>query len=182
MSKTVQPIRSLLKIEQMKEILAENCERDRFLFVFGINSGLRISDILPLKVKDVKDKDYFRIKEEKTGKNRDVIILDDLKQEIKKYIEGKKPNEFLFANPRTKKAISTVQAWRILKGAAEKVGIPEIGTHSLRKTFGYHFYQRNRDLALIQRILNHASPSDTHRYIGLEQDEIMAGYEKFGGL
>jgi len=182
MSNAVQPIRSLIKIEQMKEELLKNSQRDYFLFVFGINSGLRISDILPLKVKDVKNKDFINVKEEKTKKDRRVIILKDLKVEIEKYIEGKKNDEYLFKNPRTKKPISKVQAWRILNAAAQKVGLDEIGSHSLRKTFGYWFYQRNRDLALIQKILNHASPSDTHRYIGLEEDEIMAGYEKFGGL
>lgn len=182
MKKTVQPIRQLIHIEQMKNELLKRSERDYFLFVFGINSGLRISDILPLKVRDVKNKDFVWVKEQKTGKDRKVEILPSLKAEIAKYIEGKTQDEYLFKTLRMKKPISGVHAYRILNAAADVVGLDEIGTHTMRKTFGYHFYQRNRDLALVQKVLGHSSPSITMRYIGLDEDEIKTGWENFGGL
>jgi len=58
-----------------------------------------------------------------------------------------------------------------LKKAAEKLGIEKVGTHTLRKTFGYHHYQRNKDVAILQKLFNHSSPSITLEYIGISQDE-----------
>ena len=73
---------------------------------------------------------------------------------------------------RTKQNIGRVQAYRILNKAAAEVGLIEIGTHTLRKTFGYHFYKRYKDVALLQEIFNHSAPSITLRYIGINQDII----------
>nr|WP_224773266.1 tyrosine-type recombinase/integrase [Metabacillus idriensis] len=143
---------------------------------------MRISDMLELKVKDVKNRDYFFVKERKTDKKRKIPMVPSVKPEIEKYIVGLKPDDYLFKSMRSKKPISRIQAYRILNEAAGKLGIEEIGTHTMRKTFGYHFYQRQRDLALIQKVFNHSSPSITMRYIGLEEDEIMQGYAAFGGL
>lgn len=178
----VQPIRSLVKIEEMKSELLKQSKRNCFLFVFGINSGLRISDMLPLKVKDVKGKDFLWAKERKTDKKRKIPMLPGLKIEIDKYIEGMKNEDYLFRSNKTRKPISRVQAYRILNTTAKKIGIEEIGSHSMRKSFGYHFYQRTRDLALVQKVFNHSTPTITMRYIGLEEDEIMKGYAAFGGL
>ena len=69
--------------------------------------------------------------------------------------------------------IDRTQAYRILNDAARKVGIQDaIGTHTLRKTFGYHHYKKFKDVATLQEIFNHSSPSITKRYIGIRQDEI----------
>lgn len=65
-----------------------------------------------------------------------------------------------------------MQAWKILNTAAKEVGLDEIGRHTLRKTFGYHFYQKYKDVAVLQQIFNHSSPSVTMRYIGINQDII----------
>ncbi|MEK5205257.1 site-specific integrase [Bacillus sp. FSL R10-2789] len=178
----VQPIRSLVKIEEMKTELLRRSYRDYFLFVFGINSGLRISDILPLKVKDVKGKEYLYATEKKTGKKRKIIMLPSLKEEINKYISGMNNEDYLFKTARAKKPISRIQAYRILNTVADKVGIEDIGTHTLRKTFGYHFYQRTKDVALLQTVFNHSAPSITMRYIGIDEDTMMRGFEAFGGL
>lgn len=63
----VEPIRDKRKIELVKVILKENGFRDYMLFLMEINSGLRISDILKLKVSDVRGKRYIEVKEQKTG-------------------------------------------------------------------------------------------------------------------
>lgn len=76
--------------------------------------------------------------------------------------------------------IGRVQAYRILNSAAKAVGLSEIGTHTLRKTFGYHFYQQYKDVALLQELFNHSAPSVTLRYIGINQDALdkaMSGFE-----
>ena len=68
----------------------------------------------------------------------------------------------------------------MIKNACEEVGLEEkIGTHSMRKTFGYHHYQQFKDIVILQKIFNHSSPQITLRYIGVEQDQIDDSYNNF---
>lgn len=167
---TVQPIRDKELIQKFKNELLKNGYRDYMLFVIGINTGLRISDILDLKVLDVRDKTHIILKEQKTGKTKRFLINSMLKQDIDKYIEGMSDNDWLFPSRKGDKAISRVQAYRILDKVANKFGIEEIGTHTLRKTFGYWHYQQHKDVAVLQDIFNHSAPSVTLRYIGITDD------------
>ena len=57
-----------------------------------------------------------------------------------------------------------------------------IGTHSFRKTFGYHFYKDNKDVVTLMKLFNHHDPSITLRYIGIERDEMSKAVKKWGGL
>lgn len=167
--KSVEPIRKLSDIEKIKKYLSTN-PRDRLLFIFGINTGLRISDILKLKVKDVKNKRHLIVTEQKTNKIKKVLIMNDLKHEIKEYIKDKKGDTYLFESAQTNNPISRIQAYRIINNACKKKRVKgNIGTHTLRKTFGYHFYQKTKDIALLQSIFNHSSPKITLRYIGINQ-------------
>ena len=71
-------------------------------------------------------------------------------------------------------------AYNIIKNACKAAGLEEtIGTHTLRKTFGYHHYQQFKDVAILQKIFNHSSPQITLRYIGIEQDQIDESYSNF---
>ncbi|MCP1312068.1 site-specific integrase [Paenibacillus tyrfis] len=168
----VQPIRSVEKLDAMKAVLRQQSERDWFLLVMGINVGLRIGDLLLLHVKDVRNRSHLTHRERKTGKMRRFPINSELREIINEYIRGKKDSDPLFPSYRTKQNIGRVQAYRILNRAAAEVGLAEIGTHTLRKTFGYHFYKRYKDVALLQQIFNHSAPSITLRYIGINQDII----------
>jgi integrase len=88
--------------------------------------------------------------------------------------------EYLFQSRKgDNKPISRVQAYRVLKKAGKEIGQQKVGTHTLRKTFGYHHYKKNKDVALLQRIFNHSSPSITLDYIGITQDEINESTEGF---
>jgi integrase len=178
-STTVQPIRSLEKIEEIKQLLKAQSKRDYFLFVMGINCGLRISDMLQLKVKDVLGKDYIRITEDKTDKPKRFKINAYLQNEIAMYTAGMSSDDYLFPSRKGNKPITRIQAYRILNTVAEKVGLEEIGTHTLRKTFGYHFYKKTKDVAMLQDIFNHSAPSVTKRYIGISQDEIDQAIDDF---
>lgn len=177
----VQPIRDLEKIEEIKNILKKQSFRNYFLFVLGINTGLRISDLLKLKATDVKRKTHITIKEEKTSKAKRFKINSLLSLEIEDYIKSMKSDEYLFPSRTGKKTkpISRVMAYNILNAAAHQAGINEIGTHTLRKTFGYHFYQRYKDVAMLQQLFNHSAPSVTLRYIGISQDEIDKAVDDF---
>lgn len=103
--------------------------------------------------------------------------LSDQEREQVKEIVRTKP---LFPSERTSEHISRYQVDRILKSAGEKCGLENIGTHTMRKTFGYWFYRRTKDIATLQKMLNHSSQRETMIYIGLEQEEINNAYLNFG--
>ncbi|PUB08155.1 site-specific integrase [Paenisporosarcina sp. OV554] len=173
--KLVQPIRDKEKIAKIKDILQGTSTRDWFMFVMGINTGLRISDMLQLKVEDVKDKTHIIIKDKKTGKEKRYKINDALREAIEYYVARKrlKVEGWLFPSRMEKdKPITREQAYKILSGVSMMVGLEEIGTLTLRKTFGYHFYQETKDVTLLQEIFNHSEPSVTLRYIGIIQDVL----------
>ena len=153
--------------------------RDYCLFVLGINSGLRISDLLKLKVSDVSErgkvKDRIRLREKKTNKFKDFPISNNAKKAIKEYLQTRiiNENEPLFISRKNKGFLMRQRAYWILNEAARSIGIKEkIGTHTLRKTFGYHAYKNGYDIEIIQKLFNHSSPSITLRYIGITQDNL----------
>jgi len=168
----VQPIRDREIIKQVKDILKRNGYRDYLLFVAGVNTGLRISDLLTLKVSDVRNKDHVVIKEKKTGKPKRFLINGCFKQNLDGYINSMSDDEYLFQSRNgNNKPITRMQAYRIINDACKQVGIKDqIGTHTLRKTFGYHHYQQYKDVAILQDIFNHSAPSVTLRYIGINDD------------
>lgn len=176
---TVEPIRDLEHIKRLKKFFKKNNPRDLVMFTMGINCGLRISDIVALNIADVKDKKYIRIMEKKTGKQKSFPINSKLKTMLKKYIKGKKEDEALFKS-RFENRMDRFSAYRIIKSACKDIGLEEkVGTHTMRKTFGYHHYKKYKDVAMLQKIFNHSSPQITLRYIGIEQDEIDKSYRNF---
>ena len=181
----VEPIRDLEKLEEIKEELKKNGTRDYLMFLTGINSGMRVSDIVKLNVNDVRNsngtmKEHISVIEKKTKKLKKFPLCNGLLVEMEKYIKNMEQGEYLFKSRKGKnKPITTTQAYRIIVNAGEKVGIKNIGTHTMRKSFGYHHYQQFKDVALLQNIFNHYSPSTTLRYIGINQDNIDLGYKNF---
>lgn len=175
----VQPIRDPEEVDKIKNILKMQSYRNYFLFMLGIHTGLRIGDMLKLQVKDVRNKTHIDIKEEKTGKFKKILLSDRIKEEIIEYILVKKDEDYLFPSRQGKKPITRMMAYNILNDAGKKIGLKEIGTHTLRKTFGYHFYQQNKDVALLMEIFNHSSPSITLKYIGINQDIMDSAIKNF---
>ena len=183
----VEPIKDLGKIEALKAILRATPEyglRDEALFVTGINTALRVSDLLQLTVGDVLDntgafQEFITLKEKKTGKNKTFPLNDSIKKSLKAYLDSRgkaDPDEPLFMG-KTGGSLTRVRAWQILNAAAQKIGLKHIGTHTLRKTFGYHAFQRSKgNIALVQKLLNHSSSGDTLRYIGIDQEEMNNTY------
>lgn len=175
----VQPIRDLKQIETIKKLLRLRSLRDYCLFVLGINSGLRISDLLKLRIFDVSErckiKDRIRLREKKTNKFKDFPLSNSTKSALKEYLKTREysENEPLFISRKNKGFLLRQQAYKIINDVAKSVGIREkIGTHTLRKTFGYHAYNNGYDITLIQKLFNHSSPSVTLRYIGITQEEM----------
>ena len=175
----VEPIRLKTDLKKVECILKNESYRNYILFKLGINFGLRISDLLRLKVEDVKGKNHVQIIEKKTKKKRCIPVNLELKKIINLYVKSKNPNDALFVGSNMK-PLSRISAYRIISNACKKANIEgNFGTHTLRKTFGYHFYKKFKDIVMLQKILNHSNPDVTLRYIGIDQDEIYKTYSMF---
>ena len=175
----VEALRDLKQINAMKRYLKKHSERDYLLFVFGINTGLKITEMLDIKVEDILEKEgclkdflFLPHKESKTAK--EIYLNHKIKKALLHFIQANelRSNDYLFKSPKTQKPITRQQAYRIIHHAAEAVGIKgKIGTNSLRKTFGYHAYKRGVAISLLQKHFNHATPSETLKYLGISKDE-----------
>lgn len=179
----VQPLRDKTDIECMKTTLQErHSQRDYIMFILGINTGLRMGDILRLKTADVlaldtKKNKRMTIAEGKTKKKR-TISLKAVYAEVHEYALTNE-SEWMFPSRQGTKAISVTQAYRVLTKAAWWNDIESVGTHTLRKTYAYHLYKQTKDVALIQNILNHSSPDITLEYIGINTDEMNNAMDSF---
>ena len=175
----VEPIRNKNLIKSIEEELKATNFRDYVLFCFGINSGLRISDILKLDVKDVRNKKILRLKEIKTGKYKTLPFNKKIRHILQIYTKNRNLNEPLFVT-KFNNRMDRITAYRLLNRVCGLMKLDiKIGTHTLRKTFGYHFYKQYKDIVILQKIFNHTNPSVTLRYIGIEQDEVYKSYENF---
>lgn len=181
----VEPIRDLKKINAMKNYLKGKNIRDYALFVVGINVALRISDLLNLKWRDVYDGKNFKIvnlKEGKTKKLRSIKLnkaAQKALQELLDSLDTCSLDDYIFKSREGEnRAITRQQALNVLKDAAETIGVEEnVGTHILRKTWGYHAWKSGFNPALIMETLNHSNLSVTKRYLGIRQDEINDLYD-----
>jgi integrase len=185
----VDPIRDKRKIAQIKNLLrGQRRFRDLVLFVVGINTALRVSDLLKLRIGDFLDADgqmksRFWIREEKRGKRQEVILNDSIREALGEYLAAypaitTDPDHFVFFNTRTgsfREPIRRGQAWKFVTAICAEVGLRgNFGTHTLRKTWGYHARMQGVDLALIMHKLNHNSLAYTRRYLGITDDELEA--------
>ena len=161
--------------------LQQNKLRNYALFILGINTALRISDLLTLKWEDVYDfqrkeiKKHIVICEQKTNKWNCIAINKKIKNCLDMLLKEKKryPEEYLFqSRKKNNRAITRNQAYIIIKQAANRNAIyNNISCHSLRKTFGYHAWKRGIPPAVIMDIYNHSNMAVTKRYLSIDQDE-----------
>ena len=117
-----------------------------------------------------------------TGKKRTVHFPPKLKKQIKEYLNSRDyESEWLFPSYQDHtKHITTQAVYRMFKRIAK--GQPKLAgltAHSMRRTFGYHYYKRTHDIVKLMRIFNHSSQAITLRYIGIEQEEIDNSLEDF---
>ncbi|MEB1809197.1 MAG: tyrosine-type recombinase/integrase [Bacillaceae bacterium] len=173
----VEAIKDKAKIEEMKQILLNHSKRDYLFFVLGINTGLRVSELLRLKIKDVYTKEkvvreYYEFNDEK---KRYIYMNNKVKLALEKYVESSqlREDDYLFKSQKGDQPITRQQAYRIINHVARLAGLDQkIGTHTLRKTFGYHAYKRGVAMSLLQKHFNHSNPSETYKYLGIEKNEI----------
>lgn len=163
----------------MKRYLKRHSERDYVLFVFGINTGLKITEMLDIKVGDIWGnegclRDFFLLPYKESRNTKEVYLNHKVRKAVLHYIQANHLNsdDYLFQSTKTQKPITRQQAYRTIHHAAEAVGIQgKIGTNSMRKTFGFHAYKRGVAISLLQKHFNHSTPSETLKYLGISKDE-----------
>ena len=183
----VEPIRDKKKLHDMKIYLKGKNLRDYTLFVVGINVALRISDLLALTWDDLlsDNKRTFKsinLREGKTKKKRNIELNKASQKALSELLETLDCydlEDYIFkSRESSNKPITRQQALNILKDAAKAVGIRDnVGTHTLRKTWGYHAWKQGFSPALIMETLNHSNLNMTKRYLGIRQDDINALYD-----
>lgn len=192
--KVVQPIRDMELLDKCYEIAREHDRKRRkgevcweLLLVVGFNTSLRISDLLRFRVRDLRGRDYAEIKAQKTGKEARILINPPARRAINRLLAGRAGDEYIFqskqrdAATRRKRPITRQRAYQIINDIARAAGIHDhIGCHTLRKTFGYHYYKMTGDVVSLQRILCHSSRRETLIYIGVIQEEIDESLMRFG--
>jgi len=181
-STTTQPIRDKKQVQALINYYLQRGQiRNYLLITMGIYTALRISDLLKLTVGDIYDFKQNRlhktitIVESKTGKSKIIALNKNCLSALKHYLHNSPPHhprQVLFANQKSGKPISRVQAYRIIRAAAEELDFSQaVSCHSLRKTFGYHSWKNGTSPAVIMEIYNHSSLSATRRYLGVCQDD-----------
>lgn len=174
----VEAFKDVNEISKMKNYLRNHSKRDYAFFVLGINTGLKINEMLDMTVDDVMDetgkiKEFFEHKLENEQVMKVYLNLK-VRTALAEYLHDVEVSghPFLFLSPKTKKPITRQQAHRIIHDAVEGAGlIGKFGASSMRKTFGYHAYKQGVSLALIQKHYGHSTPSETLKYIGISKEK-----------
>lgn len=158
--------------------------RDRALFVLGLRSGFRVSELLSLKVCDlmqfgeVSDSVTVsrRYMKQKVS-SRTVRLHPEAKEAISLLITSEElpGDSYLFRSQKgINRPITRIQAWRVLKDASNELRLKgKVATHSMRKTFASKmYYKLAKDLVKTQKALGHSSINSTVSYLTFWQEEI----------
>lgn len=178
-----QPIKDKNDIQRLKQYyLDKNQIRNYTLITMGVNTSLRIGDLLALKWRDVYDfrlgryRGHICLTEQKTGKSTRIALNEEAVLSLERLREHSDPatgEQYIFLSREGRnRPICRAQAFHIIKNAAEELQLNGvISCHSMRKTFGYHAWKNGVPPALIMSIYNHSSLEITKRYLSIDQDD-----------
>lgn len=188
MGAKMQPIRDMRTVQDIQDTLYRQTDprgrREYLLWEIGIRMGLRVGDILDLRVGDLRGKKSYTYRPRKQrhkNKGRGVTITATIDPKLQKIIrertEGMADGDWLFpSRTHTRggnvKPITRQMAYLDMKRIGKLCGVEGMGCHTLRKTFGYHYYQRHKDVAFLQEWFDHADTSTTLIYIGITEDNF----------
>lgn len=195
----VEPIRDAALVNEIETRLMERRDTEKgwrqyMLFELGIYTGLRISDLVQLRVNDVRGRDSIAMVERKTKKQTHLPLSKKAQRICNRELKGLPPDRFIFLSThKTKptrehpelckgddKPINRRTAYNYVSDIAHDVGIDfRVGCHTLRKTFGYHFYKKTKMIGLLTIWFNHSSEQVTKRYIGINYDEMERHVKNF---
>jgi len=182
----VDPIKSLKDINTIKKMLKADKPRDYCLFVLGINTNLRASDLLSItvgQVRDLKAGEELVLKEKKTGKGRRITLNESAVEGIQYWLRSPQgrtleDEDRLFKSQRGVLTVQSVN--RLVKTWCKTINLPgNYGSHTLRKTFGYHQrVQLNTSIPELMVMFNHSTQRQTLDCLCIQADEIKDAYMK----
>jgi site-specific recombinase XerD len=165
--------------------------RNRCMFILGVKTGMRVSELLSLNVGDVWEKggpvDVLSLRKQQVkGKKeaRAFPLNQTAKDAIRELVEwlswngGINKDMPLFPSQIGGERITRIQAHRILSRAYDAAGLTgKVTTHSMRKTFGTRVYQATKDIMVAKELLGHQSVATTQKYIGVGMDALRAAVD-----
>lgn len=174
----VQAVKKLDTVKLISHLLERRYSKQMAdIWNIGLNLALRISDLLAIKFEDING-DRLVVKESKTGKLANIKLNQKALDAIRD-IQAEHPDHiYLFQSYRNQQAINSEPkplSRRAVTKAFSMIGEEvqiSLGTHSMRKTRGYHLYQNTKDIARVMKMLRHSSEGVTLRYIGITQDDV----------
>lgn len=179
----VEPIRNVQDIKRIKKRLSD-APRDLCLFTLGINTAYRASELLSIKVGDVDHLcagDRFELKQQKTKKYRATTFNKTVVDAIESWLEshpGPRPRTPLFISRKSGSALMVSTFGNMVKEWCGDAGMKgNFGSHSLRKTWGYHQrVQNNAAVPLLMEAFGHKTQQQTLDYLGIQSKEIQELY------
>lgn len=174
----VHAVKNLDTIKLIRHLLEIRCSQQMSdIWAVGLNLALRISDLLSVQFSDIQD-NRLVLRESKTGKSASILLNQKASDVIQRIHTEHPEHIYLFQSYRNRQSINTpprpLSRRSVTKSFAivgEELGIA-LGTHSMRKTRGYHLYKNTKDIARVMKMLRHNSEGVTLRYIGITQDEV----------
>jgi integrase/recombinase XerD len=182
-----------LSIEEVDRLLAQPDEkiprglRDRAFIEVLYATGLRVSELVALKVTDVNLEGGFLTTRGKGSKERLVPVGDEAVAWLKRYLRdgrpaliGKRSSPRLFVNARGGTSLTRMGLWKVLKGYGVAAGVGNrLSPHVLRHSFATHLLERGADLRAIQVMLGHSDLSTTQIYTHVLEARLRAVYDRF---
>lgn len=181
---TVEPIRKTKDIQAIKKILNDK-PRDLAIFILGINTNLRASDLINIKIEQVSDEygavlDELVLVEQKTGKTRRISLNPQVKTAISDLLksESYEPGDYLFKSRKKGQGLKSTSLSRLVKQWCASINLKgNYASHSLRKTWGYHHRVTvGTDIPTLMSCLNHSTQRQTLDYLCIQPDEIKNVY------
>jgi len=161
----------LIKDEVKKLIDSTDNNKSRLIISLLYSSGLRVSELVNLKVEDLNLQEGIGwVRKGKGRKDRQIIISNNLANELKEYLENKKENIYVFSK---EKALTTRNIQKIIKRTKERAGInKKVTPHTLRHSFATHLLEQGTDIRMIQVLLGHSSLNTTQVYAHISSEQI----------
>ena len=164
------PIKDEKIIEQIKEKYRNNGDFQQLLiFLLSINTGLRVNEVLSLRVKDVKNKTNLNLKN-----GISVALSDEIYDLVNEQVKNKKLNDWLFET-KFDNQMGRFQVHRKFRVICDELGYKLYSTISWSKTFAYFYYQKTKDIGFLQWFFNQPSAEMALDYI----DEPMNMADRF---
>jgi len=165
----------ILSREEVARILSRTSRpRDRVLLMTVYSAGLRVSEVVHLRLQHIdSDRMTIRVEQGKGAQDRYTLLSERLLVELRCYWNLERPRPWLFPQRQAPRPMNSSTVQRIFLGAKERAGISKFGSvHSLRHAFATHLLEAGTDLHTIQRLLGHRHISSTMRYLHLARRHV----------